>query len=378
MSQAHKISQVLYAALLLSCFFNLRGGMAFAQESALTKPLVPVWRFETPRLTTLSPATAAGRIYTPLANGEIVALTGENGMRLWQAELGGAVSASLFAEDEVIYVATRNSNDSENQSASSAGTLRCLSSTGGLTRWVKDLPVALTGNFGISGSHLFAVDSRGDMLSFEKATGALQWSTQHNLKFTTNIIIDDARLYVGSSDGTIYALDQKTGSTVWRQKTPTMLSTIGRNNQRIFAGTSNGRVYAFDSVSGSPLWRKSFGGTIRFIAAARDGIIITSLNNSVYHLDAERGKRLWKRQLSGRTASAPLVSGDAILLAPLAGEACSIISISTGKIINTIQFESGVNAIAHPILAEKTLVLTTNGGVIGYSASSANLSRSNQ
>src|SRR3712207_8489639 len=46
--------------------------------------------------------------------------------------------------------------------------------------------------------------------------------------------------------------------------------------------------------------------------------------------------RLWKRQLPGRVAAQPLVAEDGILLAPLSGEECLVLSLRDGKKLNSI------------------------------------------
>lgn len=376
MSLTHKILLVLAQALFLAFFFNFSGVVSQAQESALSRPLVPVWRLATTRLTKLSPTTSAGRIYTTLDNGEIIALSEASGSRIWQTELGGDVSTHTVADANAIYVATRSFTDSRGKSTTTVGSLRCLSATGGLTRWVRDLPAPLTGSLVTNNKRLFGIDARGVLLSFDKSMGTSQWIVQHSSEFTTNIIADDARVYVGSSDGIIYALDPETGVTIWKQKILSRMSIIGYNARRIFIGTTAGWVYAYDAETGRPLWRKNLGGTIKFISSAKDGIIIASLNNSVHYVEVERGKRLWKRQLTERIATAPLVSGDAILIAPLGSGVCIVVARANGKVINTLQLESGIIATAQPILAVSTLVLTTDSGLIGYSASSASLSGS--
>ncbi len=369
-----QILRAIAAILLLLAGSCAYPGSVSAQETTLASPMVVAWRFRSPHATNLPLAGSGELIYTALSGGEIAALSKTTGAQIWRNELGGEISAAPLTGGTEIYVATRKSSGNLNtDTAARTGALRALSAAGGLTKWVTDIPAPLIGLLSDSATRVFGVDGRGALTSFDKTNGNIEWEIQRKSKFTTNIVVNDQRLYIGSGDGVVHAFEQATGKIAWQRKPSlsAMITTLASDGRRLFVGSADGRVYALDAGTGNPLWQKRFRGTVKFVVASNAGVIIALLNNTVYCVEPQRGKRVWKRQLTGRLAASPVIMDKAVLVAPLSGDACLVLHIENGKVINSIPVDESIDSVVQPLLIGATLVLATNNGLIAYTASSA-------
>src|SRR4051794_32823626 len=95
----------------LLCVLSLAFGSVFTRdtidnEPLLSQPLTVQWRYESNVTLNLTPAFDKERIYLPLAGGTIVALKARDGQLYWRSDMGGELSASPVADENMIYVAS--------------------------------------------------------------------------------------------------------------------------------------------------------------------------------------------------------------------------------------------------------------------------------
>ena len=123
----------------------------------------------------LSPAIAGGNVFFPFPSGEIVAVEGERGGRLWSFSLGGVaavgpqatlvgISSMPVVDGEVVY------------SGNHAGRLAAIDRETGETRWSLDsgsLHPALA-----SGNRVFLVSEEAELLAVDAFSGQRIWSVQ--------------------------------------------------------------------------------------------------------------------------------------------------------------------------------------------------------
>jgi outer membrane protein assembly factor BamB len=115
------------------------------------------------------------------------------------------------------------------------------------------------------------------------------------------------------------------------------------------------------------LWRARAGAAVQTVQTAGRCLLATSLDNFVYCLSKQRGKKVWKRQLPGRVAARPLVLDDDVLLSPLAGDECVVLSLQDGRKTNSLYVGEDNNSEADPLLSGDLLFLTTRKGVLAFS-----------
>lgn len=362
---------VLALALMLiplQAFSTITGG----SQITLSKPLVVKWRYQTDDILNLTPAVYKDSIYLPLTAGNVVSLGLLGGEIAWRAEIGGEISASPSADQRAVYVASEHVAPSEGDGKERReGKLRALGLQSGVTLWMLPLPSPVSGDMGANETTLFGRTEDGRLLAVNKEDGRLLWSQKGASPFAPGHVLASGRLFAATADGHVLALEQQTGKEVWR------LQTGGKNvrvaavdGQTLYLGSDDNFVFAVSAADGQLLWRYRTAGSIQAIAPTPKGVLVTSQDNFVYSLSAKRGKRNWKRQLAGRVAAPPAVSDDAALFAPLAGDECVVLDLKTGKKLNAVFVGDDNNTSAAPLIAGKTLLLTTRKGLVALGGSS--------
>jgi outer membrane protein assembly factor BamB len=132
----------------------------------------------------------------------------------------------------------------------------------------------------------------------------------------------------------------------------------------IYAGTADGFVYAIDRMTGRLRWRVRTGAAIQAVLAGENWVLATSLDNFVYCLSPRNGTKVWRRQLAGRATAPPLVVNNHVLLAPLVGDECVVLSLEDGKKVNSIYVGEDKNTEAAPLLTKDAILLTTTEGLM--------------
>jgi eukaryotic-like serine/threonine-protein kinase len=344
----------------------------------LSEPLTVRWQYDSDFTVNLTPATDGERIYLPLAAGTLVSLRSTDGQLFWKTDIGGELSASPVADRRGVYIASEMTGV-RSDVPRALGALRLLGSEGGVTLWMRTLPMPLRGVLAMNETTLFGGASDGRVYAVVKKSGEIAWIMQHNAPFSSQPVLYGSRLYIGSDDGNLFALNQVTGKADWRYRThgpirgrPVIVNGI------IYFGSEDGYVYALLEETGRLRWRKRTGAGVQAVAAAGGGILVASLDNFVYCLSLNHGDQMWKRQLSGRLASQPLIAGDGALFTPLSGDAGVVLDPRDGKQINTLPIGEDNNTSAAPIVAGGLIFLTTRHGLMAFSRPSITTQSSNR
>jgi outer membrane protein assembly factor BamB len=360
----------LLAQGLLFLFFSQAMAQVPSENEAqvsLSQPLTLKWLFESEMTINLTPATDGERIYLPLASGLLVSLRATDGQLFWKTELGGELSSSPIADVRSVYIASEVSGEQSNLPRA-RGALRALGKEGGITLWMRTLPMPLRGALIANDLNLFGGSSDGRVYAVRKKTGDISWIMQHSAPFNSQPILSDSKLYIGSTDGYLYSLDQTTGKTNWRYRTRGAINGRAVVAQGlVYFGSADGYVYAVREVDGRLRWKHRTGAGVQTVAFAQSGLLVASLDNFVYLLSFGKGDRLWKRQLAGRIAAEPLTSSDGALFTPLSGSEGIVLNLRDGKQLNSLPIGEDQSLAASPIVAGKVLFITTRHGLLAFS-----------
>jgi outer membrane protein assembly factor BamB len=347
-------------------------------QVALSAPLTVRWQYDSDFTVNLTPAADGERIYLPLAGGTLVSLRSTDGQLFWKTDIGGELSASPVADQRGVYIASETIGV-RSDVPRALGALRLLGSEGGVTLWMRTLPMPLRGVLAMSETALFGGASDGRVYAVLKKSGEVAWMMQHSAPFSSQPVLNGARLYIGCDDGNLFALNQATGKTIWRYRTrgPVRGRPVVVNGV-VYFGSEDGYVYALMEDTGRLRWRKRTGAGVQAVAAAGGGILVASLDNFVYFLSLNHGDQVWKRQLPGRLASQPLIAVDGALFTPLSGDAGVVLDPRDGKQINTLPIGEDNNTSAAPIIAGELVFLTTRHGLMAFSRPSVASQSSNR
>jgi outer membrane protein assembly factor BamB len=364
------INLILFLLILIHAFDV--SPRSYAQVGAneqieLSQPLTVRWEYISDATINLTPATDGERIYLPLAAGAIVTLNANNGQLIWKTDIGGELSSSPVADERAVYIASETKL--ENVKAPHAtGALRALGREGGITQWMRTLPVPIRGALALNQTTLFGGAADGRVYAIRKRTGEVLWLTQFSASFNSQPVVLGSRLYLGSEDGTLFALEEATGKTLWRYRTRGAIrGRVAAVDGTVFFGSADGYIYAVNESNGRLRWRTRTGAGVQTVAIAGNGLLATSLDNFVYYFSLPRGTRLWKHQLDGRLLAQPLTAADGALFIPLSGDAGVVLDLRDGKQLNLLPLGEDASIAASPVMVGKIVFVTTRHGLLAFS-----------
>jgi outer membrane protein assembly factor BamB len=365
------IKRLVIALIILTQPFLPGGSIssrARQNQAALSKPLHVKWAFEAGDIRNITPVANDNWVFVPLGNGTIVSLQKESGELSWKSELGGIITSSPGADSRGVYLASEIPPAFGSKYPQATGVLRALGSQSGVTLWMRTLPSPILGAIASNATTIFGRSSDGRLYAVKKENGEIAWIKYGSPPFNSSPILYGEKLYAVDAGGNLFAIDVSTGRTIWRYRTRARsASSLALIEGMVYAGSDDGYVHAIEEGSGRLKWRVRTGAAVQAVQAAGRCVLATSFDNFVYCLSKQRGGKIWKRQLPGRVAARPLVLEDEVLLSPLAGDECVVLSLQDGRKINSIYVGEDNNSEADPLLAGDILLITTRKGVLAFS-----------
>jgi eukaryotic-like serine/threonine-protein kinase len=354
------------ATALATCASGSRA--AREGQADLSRPLHMQWSFEADNISNITPVVDEEDVYVPLNNGTIVSLRRKNGELAWKSDLGGFITSSPSADSRGVYLASEIPLSGESRYPQATGVLRALGRQSGVTLWMRTLPSPVRGALASNATTLFGRSSDGRIYAVKKENGEIAWIKYGSLPFNSSPLLYGQKLYAVDTGGNLYALDESTGNTSWRYRTHARSgASLAVIEGTVYVGSDDGYVHAIEEATGRMRWRARASAAVQTVQVAGRCVLATSLDNFVYCLSKQRGGKVWKRQLPGRVAARPLVLDDEVLLSPLAGDECVVLSLEDGKKINSVYVGEDNNSEADPLLSGSLLLLTTRKGILAFS-----------
>ena len=130
---------------------------------------------------------------------------------------------------------------------------------------------------------------------------------------------DKATLYVGSFGSKVLAINAADGSVRWTANTKAWVwSDPSFNGSNVYVADIDGQLYSLDASSGQNSWANVVpdGPITGSPLLTTDGVIVATESGFVYSLDYT-GKVLWSTSVGGKIYTAPVASGNLVLVAPL-------------------------------------------------------------
>jgi outer membrane protein assembly factor BamB len=175
--------------------------------------------------------------------------------RAWQLDLPGEeISPPLVADGHVFLVHhTYDTNDP---------VLSCLSVSTGHVVWSRVLPANQLNTLTMSGSSVFVLNSRGQLLAYALAHGHLRWqrnlSTPTVYSFTMQPTAKGGSVYIGAGgiEATIFALDADTGRVRWTARANGVDASPAVDRRRVYLDYAGPQLYAFARPTGVEVWHQ--------------------------------------------------------------------------------------------------------------------------
>jgi outer membrane protein assembly factor BamB len=291
-----------------------------------------------------SPPAVGGECVVYLsADGAIVARSHRSGRRRWELKVGSARSTRRARPAPVIsggVVCVRSGRELLGVELDSG---RELWRAGG----VGSAPVVAEGI-------VLAADAAGHCCAFGAARGGLQWSADlDGERLEGAPVAVDGTAYVPGHGGIVHALGLDDGKERWPAVAGTRPPALALAGDTLLASCGE-RLLAIDRRSGERGWRRRAAGAAGTGIAAADGAVVSSGERSVCCAAIADGELRWTRPLA-RTAGAPVIAGDLVLLA--SPPALHGVSLRDGAERWTVPLAA--RPVAAPVLTDDGCALVT-------------------
>ena len=203
----------------------------------------------------------------------------------------------------------------------------------------------------------------GRMYAVEAASGKVLWSFSAEHAVWAAPVVDDGTVYVASLDHKVYALDRKTGEPTWTQD---LLSAIAGTpalaGNTLYVGTFGSRVVALDTATGDEKWSAPanqwvWGGPV----VAAGTVYFTDLSGTVFAVDAAHGTQKWAVTPGGVMTASPALTADALYVGDRGGKLFAL-DPATGAVKAGWPLEVGGELLGAPIIAGEAILIAPHKG----------------
>jgi len=173
----------------------------------------------------------------------------------------------------------------------------------------------------LQGDAVVAVDSEGEVNSYDANTGKRRWRVALKVPVATGVGGGEGLILVGTKKGQILALDESTGALLWKVKlTSEVLAPPKATQGIVVASTSDGRMTGLSKTDGQVLWNYQRAVPLLSLRGASapvlagDKVIAGYANGKLVALSIIDGKVIWEKSVAiprGRTELDRLVDIDA-------------------------------------------------------------------
>ncbi len=320
------------------------------------------------------PTKNAGRVTTPLVlnagrlfygdeRGGLYAVSASNGALLWAVHLSDGQTdqpiATLFADKDVLYAATRN------------GHVIAISSKNGTILWKKKVSGSaknlVTGALRLVGEALLLKIGNNQLLTLSKDNGEAGWGYKSTNSIDA-LAVSNGTIQLLTSKNEFVHLEQSTG----KQKTKNEFSSAQKASQLIATSkdlivSGKNSLSRYTPQRTQRLWEQKKGGEGQIIASG-DTIFSTGIDNALRAFNRTNGKLNWRSKLPENKTigtptrwSRPILAGGRLHLASNTGYVASF-NADDGKLILLRNIKAPINSA--PIVASGRLyIIAANGKV---------------
>ncbi len=313
----------------------------------------------------LSPVIADSSVFAASSNGEIKAVSIDDGSTLWETRLDFTITAGPGVEDDVLVVGGLD------------GQIVALSSKSGEELWrsqassdVIAAPVVHRGTVVVRSE-----DSR--IYGLQASNGRRNWVFDSAVPALTlhgngDPVASAGFVYFGLDNGNLVTLRATDGSVVWQEP---VSPPSGRNVLErladvdghlalvagdLYAVGFQGRLRAFAAESGRLLWAREFSA-YEGLTADRNVIAVSDSDDAVWALERLSGGTLWKQDaLIRRQIGSPALYNKLVVVSDFDGY-LHFLSVDDGSFVARLRHDSD-GVAGYPLVARNKLLIYGRGG----------------
>lgn len=295
-------SFLLLLAGLGACPQQALAGQREEKTKPLPAPLLPAeqaWQVDLPSAPSAAGAIDHAHAYFPLRSGAVIALDRETGAMAWTIDL--EATGPLAIEDGVLFV-------------EGTGQVHAVQGSGGMRLWDAPLGGGLIAPLAVFRGMLVALVEPGQVKAFRASDGQEIWQRTLDSRSTTAAIaLDAASVYV-SLGSRLVRIDRADGATRWETDLEGTLGALTLGPDRVFVGSSDKVFYALQPEKGRLEWRWTLGG-VAIGAVWHDGVVyVTAVDNLLRALRSDGGNQIWVHKLTTRSIAPPSVFGGLVVV----------------------------------------------------------------
>lgn len=272
----------------------------------------------------LHPALSDDVIFIASADGEVTALTADEGDELWEVELDLPISGGVAVNQGMVLLGT------------STGQVLALDQQSGETLWQSEVEGEVLAAPKSDGKLVFVQTFDGQLLGLEAKTGKRVWSFRTTLpvltlRGTSEPLLVRDMVIAGFANGKLMAFDSDTGSVRWevRVASATGYSEIERLvdidggllaiDNVVYAVSYQGAIAAVDMASGRKLWVRDASSYVGMDSGFGNIYVAGHLGHVTAFVKNGQGVRWEQTVLERRKLTAPAVLGSYVLVGDFEG-----------------------------------------------------------
>ena len=272
----------------------------------------------------LRPMVVDGTVYAASHNGEVIAMSADNGRRLWDVKTKLALSAGPEVEGGLIVL------------GSSDGDIIALDASNGKERWRKAIGSEILARPLIVKDVVVIRTVDGHLEGMAGADGTQRWAVDEQvprltLRGTAPPVLAGDRVIAGFDNGKVLAIDPRNGDVLWDAivNAPHGRTELERladidaparvSGDDIFVVGFQGRVAMLALDSGQIWWARD-ASSYRGFTMDDDNLYLTNADSVVMAMKRSDGAVVWENDtMKRRGLTAPALDGDALVVGDFEG-----------------------------------------------------------
>ncbi len=272
----------------------------------------------------LRPIVVDGTLYAAAHDGEVMALSAENGRRLWTVKTKLALAAGPEVGEGLIVL------------GSSDGDVIALDASNGKERWRKSIGSEVLSRPLIAKDIVVIRTVDGHVEGMSLTDGSARWAVDEQvprltLRGTAPPVLAGERVICGFDNGKVLAIDPRNGDVLWDaivnaphgrtelERLADIDSPARVAGDDIFVVGFQGRVAMLAADSGQIWWARD-ASSYRGFTMDEENLYLTNADSVVIAMKRSDGSVLWEQDvMKRRSLTAPALDGDALVVGDFEG-----------------------------------------------------------
>lgn len=230
----------------------------------------PRWTFSSDANVISTPAVAGKLVIFGNQNGEVQALSLDNGKKKWSFKTGGSIFSSPAVQGDRVVL------------GSGDGYVYCLNIKSGIVNWKLKTGAAVLGSPVIKHDTVYIGGSDHSFAAINLQSGSVYWKfTGLNGPVVSAPLIYGGMVIFGAWDTHLYALDKDDGKLLWKWSSGSPVINFSpaacipvAHKGVVYVVAPDRNISAIDAITGATLWRNNETRVRESIGISEDGKLV--------------------------------------------------------------------------------------------------------